>query len=304
MESCLLVLAAQRSYIYKKSMQPHNKEDWTLEIYPKTKLLDINLKEIWRYRDLLTLFVRRDFVAVYKQTIFGPLWFFVQPILTTIMFMVVFGGIAKMSTDGMPQAVFYLAGIVSWNYFAEALKTTSETFIQNANVFGKVYFPRIITPLSIVISKLLTFGVQFALFLLVYFYFLRFSDAPLQPNATLFLVPILILITAGLGLGLGLLITALTTKYRDFKFLIAFAVQLGMYATPIIYPASSIEGKLKTVIMLNPMSSIIETFRYAFLGVGNFSWSGLAYSFGVMAVLLFIGVITFNKVEKTFMDTV
>lgn len=285
-------------------MPSQNNEDWTLEIYPKTKLLDLNLKEIWRYRDLLTLFVRRDFVAVYKQTIFGPLWFFVQPILTTIMFMVVFGGIAKMSTDGMPQAVFYLAGIVSWNYFAEALKTTSETFIQNASVFGKVYFPRIITPLSIVISKLLTFGVQFALFLLVYFYYLWFTDAPLQPNATLFLVPFLILITAGLGLGLGLLITALTTKYRDFKFLITFAIQLGMYATPIIYPASSIEGKLKTVIMLNPMSSIIETFRYAFLGVGNFSWGGLAYSFGVMAVLLVIGVITFNKVEKTFMDTV
>lgn len=285
-------------------MPSQNNEDWTLEIYPKTKLLDLNLKEIWRYRDLLTLFVRRDFVAVYKQTIFGPLWFFVQPILTTIMFMVVFGGIAKMSTDGMPQAVFYLAGIVSWNYFAEALKTTSETFIQNASVFGKVYFPRIITPLSIVISKLLTFGVQFALFLLVYFYYLWFTDAPLQPNATLFLVPFLILITAGLGLGLGLLITALTTKYRDFKFLITFAIQLGMYATPIIYPASSIEGKLKTVIMLNPMSSIIETFRYAFLGVGNFSWGGLAYSFTVMAVLLVIGVITFNKVEKTFMDTV
>lgn len=285
-------------------MQSQNNKDWTLEIYPKTKLLDLNLKEIWRYRDLLTLFVRRDFVAVYKQTIFGPLWFFVQPILTTIMFMVVFGGIAKMSTDGMPQAVFYLAGIVSWNYFAEALKTTSETFIQNASVFGKVYFPRIITPLSVVISKLLTFGVQFGLFLLVYFYFLWFTDAPLKPNATLFLVPFLILITAGLGLGLGLLITALTTKYRDFKFLITFAIQLGMYATPIIYPASSIEGKLKTVIMLNPMSSIIETFRYAFLGVGNFSWGGLAYSFGVMAVLLVIGVITFNKVEKTFMDTV
>lgn len=285
-------------------MPSQNNEDWTLEIYPKTKLLDLNLKEIWRYRDLLTLFVRRDFVAVYKQTIFGPLWFFVQPILTTIMFMVVFGGIAKMSTDGMPQAVFYLAGIVSWNYFAEALKTTSETFIQNASVFGKVYFPRIITPLSIVISKLLTFGVQFALFLLVYFYYLWFTDAPLKPNATLFLVPFLILITAGLGLGLGLLITALTTKYRDFKFLITFAIQLGMYATPIIYPASSIEGKLKTVIMLNPMSSIIETFRYAFLGVGNFSWGGLVYSFTVMAVLLVIGVITFNKVEKTFMDTV
>ena len=285
-------------------MQSQNNKDWTLEIYPKTKLLDLNLKEIWRYRDLLTLFVRRDFVAVYKQTIFGPLWFFIQPILTTIMFMVVFGGIAKMSTDGMPQAVFYLAGIVLWNYFSSALTVTSNTFISNKGVFGKVYFPRVVTPISVVISKLLTFGVQFILFLAVYFYYFLFTDTLLRPNSALVLVPLLIIMTALLSLGLGLIITALTTKYRDFTFLLGFAIQLGMYATPIIYPASSIEGKLKTVIMLNPMSSIIETFRYAFLGVGNFSWGGLAYSFTVMAVLLVIGVITFNKVEKTFMDTV
>ena len=211
---------------------------YTLVIEPKTRLLDLNLKEVWRYRDLLLLFVRRDFVAVYKQTIFGPLWFFIQPILTTIMFMVVFGGIAKMSTDGLPQAVFYLAGIVSWNYFAEALKTTSETFVSNASIFGKVYFPRVITPLSIVVSKLLTFGVQFTLFLLVFFYYLWFTDANLKPNMALLLLPLLIIITAGLALGLGLLITALTTKYRDFRFLISFAIQLGMYATPIIYPLS------------------------------------------------------------------
>jgi len=283
---------------------PQSNEDWTLEIYPKTKLLDLNLKEVWRYRDLLTLFVRRDFVAVYKQTIFGPLWFFVQPILTTIMFMVVFGGIAKMSTDGMPQALFYLGGIVLWNYFSGVLSQTSNTFISNKGVFGKVYFPRIITPLSLSVSKLLTFGVQFVLFLGTFFYYLFLTDAPIGPNWAIVLVPFLILLTALMALGLGLIITALTTKYRDFTFLLSFAIQLGMYATPIIYPASSIEGKLKTVIMLNPMSSIIETFRYAFLGVGNFSWGGLGYSFGVMLVLLVIGVITFNKVEKTFMDTV
>lgn len=279
-------------------------EDYTLEIKPKSNLLDFNLKEIWRYRDLLLLFVRRDFVSVYKQTILGPIWFFIQPILTTIMFMVVFGGIAKMSTDGMPQAVFYLAGIVSWNYFAEALKSTSETFSQNASIFGKVYFPRIITPLSIVVSKLITFGIQFLLFLVVYLYYLIFTNSALQPNMMLLMVPILVLMTAGLGLGLGLLITALTTKYRDFRFLIAFAIQLAMYATPIIYPASTVEGSIKTIIMANPMSSIIETFRYAFLGVGNFSWGGLSYSFITMIILLIIGTIAFNKVEKTFMDTV
>lgn len=277
---------------------------YTLVIEPKVRLLDINLKEIWRYRDLLFLFVRRDFVAVYKQTIFGPLWFFVQPILTTIMFMVVFGGIAKMSTDGMPGPVFYLSGIVLWNYFSTSLTMASNTFVANKGVFGKVYFPRIITPLSIVISKLLTFGVQFALFLGVFAYFYFFEETSLEPNWIMATVPLLILISAGLAFGLGLIITALTTKYRDFTFLLAFAIQLGMYATPIIYPASSIQGKLKTVIMANPMSAVIETFRYAFLGVGEFSWAALTYSFVVMIILIALGVITFNKVEKTFMDTV
>lgn len=280
-------------------------QQYTLVIEPKARLLDVNLKEIWRYRDLLFMFVRRDFVAVYKQTIFGPLWFFIQPILTTIMFMVVFGGIAKMSTDGLPQAVFYLAGIVSWNYFADALKTTSETFVQNANIFGKVYFPRIITPLSIVVSKLLTFAVQFTLFLLVFFYYMFFTDANLEPNWYILLIPVLIVITAGLALGVGLLITALTTKYRDFRFLISFAVQLGMYATPIIYPISEIENEnIRIAVLANPMSSIIETFRYAFTGTGVFSWTALGYSLGFMFVVLILGVLSFNRVEKTFMDTV
>lgn len=286
-------------------MAKENTSSYQLVIEPKDKLLDLNLKEVWRYRDLLFLFVRRDFVAVYKQTIFGPLWFFIQPILTTLMFMVVFGGIAKMSTDGLPQAVFYLAGIVSWNYFADALKATSETFTQNANIFGKVYFPRVITPLSIVVSKLLTFGVQFLLFLLVFFYYLFLTDANLEPNYFILLVPVLIIMTAGLALGLGLVITALTTKYRDFRFLIGFAIQLAMYATPIIYPISEIEDEnIKKAVLANPMSSIIETFRFAFTGTGNFSWSSLGYSFGVMIVLMVLGTIIFNRVQKTFMDTV
>ncbi|MEO6347540.1 MAG: ABC transporter permease [Aquaticitalea sp.] len=279
-------------------------QKYTLIIEPKSKLLDFNFKEIWRYRDLLLLFVRRDFVAVYKQTIFGPLWFFIQPILTTIMFMVVFGGIAKMSTDGLPKPVFYLSGIVLWNYFSTSLTVTSNTFVANKNVFGKVYFPRIITPLSIVISKLLTFGVQFTLFLLAFFYYYFFQDTTIEPNRMIFLVPALILLTAGLSLGLGLIITALTTKYRDFTFLLAFAIQLGMYATPIIYPASSTKGLVKYAIMANPMSSVIETFRYGFLGVGQFSWDALGYSCGVMVIMIILGVIIFNKVEKTFMDTV
>ena len=279
-------------------------QKYTLVIEPKTSLWDLNLKEVWRYRDLLFLFVRRDFVSVYKQTIFGPLWFFVQPILTTIMFMVVFGGIAKMSTDGMPQAIFYLAGIVSWNYFSAVLSETANTFVGNKGVFGKVYFPRIITPLSISMSKLMTFGVQFLLFLAVFSYYYYFTDATLKPNWAIILVPFLILMTAGLALGTGLFITALTTKYRDFTFLLGFVIQLGMYATPIIYPASSVTGKLKILIMANPMSSVIETFRYAFTGVGNFSWGALGYSFAVMILMCSIGFITFNRVEKTFMDTV
>src|SRR5690606_31092925 len=231
----------------------------SLIIEPKSRLFDINLKEIWRYRDLLFLFVRRDFVAVYKQTIFGPLWFFIQPILTTIMFMVVFGGIAKMSTDGLPGPVFYLSGIVLWNYFATSLTLTSNTFVANKGVFGKVYFPRIITPLSIVISKLLTFGVQFLLFLLAFFYYYLFEETSISPQPLILIVPILVVMTAGLSLGLGLIITTLTTKYRDFTFLLGFAIQLGMYATPIIYPASS-TGKYNWIIMANPMSPIIEAF--------------------------------------------
>lgn len=280
-------------------------QKYTLVIEPKTRLLDLNFKELWRYRDLLFLFVRRDFVAVYKQTIFGPLWFFIQPILTTVMFMVVFGRIAKIPTDGIPPMVFYLAGIVSWNYFADALKTTSETFVSNANIFGKVYFPRVITPMSIVVSKLLTFCVQFTLFLVVFGYYYFFTGANLEPNNMLFILPLLIVITAGLALGMGLLVTALTSKYRDFKFLISFAIQLAMYATPIIYPLSEVKDpKFRYLILANPMSSIIETFRYAFTGVGHFSWGALGYSFGVMLILIVLGTLVFNKVEKTFMDTV
>jgi lipopolysaccharide transport system permease protein len=277
--------------------------DLTYEIKPKDKLFHLNFKEVWQYRDLLFLFVRRDFVSVYKQTILGPLWVVIQPILTMLMFMVVFGGIAKISTNGMPQSLFYLAGIVTWNYFASCLQSISDTFIMNAGIFGKVYFPRMITPLSIVVSKLVSFLIQFVLFLIVFFYY-YLSREGIQPNSTLLLVPVLIMMTAGLGLGLGLIITSLTTKYRDLRFLIQFAVQLAMYASPVIYPLSTIPDKYKIIILSNPMSSIIETFKYAFLGTGVFDWGYLTYSFCFMLVAIFTGVLVFNRVEKKFMDTV
>ena len=275
-------------------------------ITPKKHLFDLNLKEIWAYRDLLMLFVRRDFVAVYKQTILGPLWFFIQPIFTTLIFTVIFGKLASIPTDGLPPILFYMCGITCWNYFAECLNKTSNTFVANANIFGKVYFPRLILPISIIISNLLKFGIQFMLFLcfLIYFYLNGYN---VQPNYYMFLLPYLLFLMAGLGLGFGILISSLTTKYRDFQFLLIFGVQLFMYATPIVYPLSLAKEKLggySWVTVANPMTSVIETFKYAFLGRGEFSWFNFGYSTLFMIVVLFIGTLTFNKVEQTFMDTV
>lgn len=278
-------------------------EDWTLVITPSSGLFDLQLKEVWRYRDLLQMFVRRDFVAVYKQTILGPIWFFLQPLFTTITFTIVFGNIAGISTNGVPPLLFYMAGIVSWNYFAECLNTTSTTFIQNANIFGKVYFPRLIMPLSIIVSNLLKFGVQLVLFLLLLGYYI-ITGSNIQPNIYLLLVPVLVLLMAALGLGFGMLISAMTTKYRDLKFLVTFGVQLAMYASPVIYPLSTLPEKYRLLIAANPMSGIIEAFRFAFLGSGLLHWGYLAYSACFTVVILLIGVISFNKVEKSFMDTV
>ncbi len=281
-------------------------ENFTLEIKPKSKLLDLNLKETWKYRDLLFLFVRRDFVAIYKQTVLGPLWFFIQPILTSLMQLLIFTKVAKIPVDGIPPLVFYLSGNVMWQYFSSCLTLTSNTFRGNAGIFGKVYFPRIITPLSMVFSQLLKLGVQFSLFLAVWIFYMALGgpEINLHPTWHIALLPLLIVIMAGLGLGAGMLISALTTKYRDFTFLLTFAVQLMMYATPVIYPLSFVEGNIKDIIMLNPMTGIIETFRYSFTGAGTFSWELLGYSFVFMSVLLFLGTVVFNKVEKTFMDTV
>jgi lipopolysaccharide transport system permease protein len=279
--------------------------DYDLIIRPKRHAFDINFKEIWQYRDLLLMFVKRDVITVYKQTILGPIWFVVQPILTTITYIVVFGNIAKISTDGTPMALFYLSGIVIWNYFSESFTQTSDTFMQNSQIFGKVYFPRLIMPLSKVISGLIKFFIQLCFFLLVYAYYLINDPGVVQPNWTIALIPFYVLIMSMTGLGLGILFTSMTTKYRDLKFLITFGVQLLMYATPVIYPMSTIpEGKFKMILQLNPLSPIVESFKYSFLGAGEFSLTGLAYSLGFALVALFLGMIVFHKTERNFIDTV
>jgi lipopolysaccharide transport system permease protein len=277
---------------------------WTMKIRPHEKLWHIDLGEIWRYRDLIELFVRRNIVVQYKQTILGPLWYLIQPILTVIMNMVVFGNIAKMSTDGMPQALFYMAGNICWFYFSNCLNQSSNTFIANQSMFGKVYFPRLVVPIAVVISNLLRFVIQVGLFVVLYLYFFM-AGAPIAPNWAILLTPLLVMMLAGLGLGFGILISSLTTKYRDFTILFTFVVQLWMYATPIVYPLSMVEeGSLRTLIMANPMTSIIEAFKYATLGQGFFSWYALGYSFLFMSVLLLFSVVIFNKVQRNFMDTV
>lgn len=282
-----------------------NEDGWTTEIKPQESLFSIDFKEILEYRDLCSLMVKRNIIAQYKQTILGPAWYFVQPIMTTIMYMVVFGGIAKISTDGLPQPLFYLSGICMWQYFSDCLNKTSNTFVENAGIFGKVYFPRLIVPISNVISNLVRFGIQILLFLVVYIYYLVFTDAPVAPNFYAFLLPYLIVLMAGLSLGFGILFSSLTTKYRDLTLLLGFFVQLWMYATPVIYPLSTITNpKLKILMALNPLTSVLETFKYGMLGTGCFSWWQLGYSTLFMFVLLGLGIVIFNRVQRSFMDTV
>ena len=278
--------------------------DYTTIIKPQNKLFEIDFKEIWRYRDLLVMFIKRDIVTQYKQTILGPTWYFIQPALTTIMYMVVFGGIAGISTDGLPQPLFYLAGIVLWQYFSECLNKTSATFTQNQHIFGKVYFPRLISPLSNVLSNLVRMSIQFLLFLIVYVYYVAVG-VDVMPNVYALLLPLLIVMLASLSLGFGIIISSMTTKYRDLTILFTFIVQLWMYATPVIYPLSTISNeKIRMLMGINPLTSIFEAFKYGMLGVGQFSWGGLGYSFGFMVVLLLVGVVVFNKVQRSFMDTV
>jgi lipopolysaccharide transport system permease protein len=278
-------------------------EDWDLIIEQNASLLKFNFKEVWRYRDLLFMFVKRDFVSFYKQTVLGPLWFFIQPIFTTIVFVFVFGNLAGLSTDGLPQYLFYLSGITAWNYFSDCLTKTSTVFKDNANIFGKVYFPRLIMPLSIVVSNLVRFGVQLLLFFVVMIYF-GIQGANFQVTYAILLFPLLILLMAFLGLGLGLIITAMTTKYRDLSFLVTFGVQLLMYGTTVIYPLSAAPEKYRFLIELNPMTGIIEAFRFAFLGQGQLTMWSLTYSslFAIAAAI--IGTIVFNKTERSFVDTI
>ncbi len=272
-------------------------------IRPQSSLFDLNLKELWEYRHLITMYVKRDIVTFYKQTILGPLWFVIQPVLTTIMFMFVFGNLAGISTNGIPQPLFYFAGIIIWSYFSDCLTRNSKIFIDNQNVFGKVYFPRLVVPISITLSNLVRFFIQLIIFLIIYFYYF-FTSSGITPNAYIFLFPMLIIMTAGLSLGFGIIFSSLTTKYRDLTFLLQFGVQLWMFITPVIYPLSNISSDKQWMIQLNPMTSIIETFKYGCIGNGAFSWFWLAYSFGFMFLLLMIGIVVFNKIEKGFMDTV
>ena len=278
--------------------------DWDLILQPRGSFFDLKLRDVYRYRFLLWLFVKRDFVAQYKQTILGPLWHFISPIFTTVTFMVIFGNIAKLSTDGTPQAVFYLSGITIWNFFSQSMTATSNTFITNAQIFGKVYFPRLIAPLSIVFSSMVQFGIQLLLLMSFVLYFKFTGGLDRMDWMNLIWLPGIVMLMAGFGLGVGIIISSMTTKYRDLKVLIGFGVNLLMYATPVIYPLSSIPDEYRNILAWNPIAPVVESFRYIFTGNGTFSPEGILYSTAVMLLFLVAGMLMFNRVEKTFMDTV
>ncbi len=278
-------------------------DNWTIEIKPKKKWLDVDIKGIWRYRDLYYMYVKRDIITVYKQTVLGPLWFIIQPVFTTIMFVFVFGNLAGISTDGMPQPLFYMAGILLWTYFSSCFTACSNVFASNAGVFGKVYFPRLVVPLSAITSSLIKFGIQLLLFIAIYIYFAT-QGAPVKVNWYVLLFPFLVFMIAFHALSWGLIVSALTTKYRDLRQLVTFGVQLLMYATPVIYPMSTTGGTVRTILEFNPLTPIFEAFKYSCMGCGSLSWGGLLYSFIFLAVTLFLAVIIFNRTERNFMDTV
>lgn len=283
----------------------NSQEGWDLIIQPKNSIFNFGLKSVWRYKDLLLLFVRRDFVALYKQTILGPIWFFIQPVISALVYTIIFSYFAKMNTEGVPPILFYLGGLTLWNYFAESLTKTSDTFILNQGIFGKVYFPRLIVPLSITLSGVIKLLIQFFVFIVCWCYYYFFQkNTFIQPQITMLLFPLLILIMAGLSLGFGIIFSSLTTKYRDIKFLLQFGVQLLMYVSSVIIPLSQIPEKYRWIIQLNPVVAVIETFKHGFLGTGIFDWANLVYSFSFMVIVIFVGLLIFNKVEKTFMDTV
>jgi lipopolysaccharide transport system permease protein len=281
----------------------NEKQLWTEEIISEKSLFSVNLREVWHYRDLLFLLVKRDFIVFYKQTILGPIWFFVQPILTTIIYVIIFGQVAKLSTDGLPQMAFYLSGITIWSYFSDVLNKTAIVFQSNASIFGKVYFPRLIMPLAIVFSGLMKFLVQFTLFVCVVIYF-TFVKETIHPNIWILITPILLLLMAAFALGLGVIFSSMTTKYKDLTMLLSFGVQLFMYVTPVVYTIKSIPSQYKFIVRFNPLTSIFECFRYGYLGSGHFQPITLLYSAISIFGLLAVGVLIFNKVEKSFMDTV
>lgn len=276
---------------------------WEINITGDRGRFDLNLKEVWRYRDLLSMFVKKDIITVYKQTILGPIWFLIQPIMTTLIYVVIFSQVANISTDGVPPILFYLGSIAIWNYFSETLNLTSKTFTENATIFGKVYFPRIILPISKVVSGMLKLLIQLSLFVVLwsYYYFVKHD---IQPNWHIIFFPLLLLILAVMGLSFGIIITSLTTKYRDLNFLVAFGIQLLMYATPVIYPISIASPEKQIWMWINPLTSVFEAFKYSFLGQGVFSYFWLGYSVIFTLVLLVVGVVIFNTVEKKFIDTV
>ena len=277
-------------------------QKWTETIESNHSLFDLKFGEIWRYRDLIYMFVKRDFISSFKQTILGPIWFFINPILTTIVYLVIFGKIAKLPTDGSPPLLFYLAGVTLWNYFSGSLLATSNTFTVNAGIFGKVYFPRLVTPISIIISNLMRLAVQLLLFFVVWAYYL--AKGEIQINIWIAATPFLILLMAMFALGIGMIFSSLTTKYKDLNMLLGFGISLYMYATPVIYPVSSLPGFFKKLAYYNPLTGIFECFKYGWMGAGDFSPLMLGISTAIILALLAIGIVVFNKVEKTFMDTV
>lgn len=278
-------------------------QNWEKVIKPKNNWFELNLKEIFQYKDLIFMFVKRNFKSQYKQTILGPLWFIINPLITSVLFTVVFGGIANISTDGVPQFLFYMAGNTAWQYFATCLTSTSTTFTANSNIFGKVYFPRLTMPISTVIFSALSFAIQFVMFIGFMVYFIAIGET-VTPNIYILLLPAFIIHMAAMGLGFGIIISSLTTKYRDLAILVTFGVQLWMYITPIVYPVSTLSEKAKSLIMLNPMAPVVNNFKYAFLGCGQMEWGYWGLSAIITIIVLFVGIIIFNKVEKTFMDTV
>ena len=284
-------------------MSDKDNQNWDLLIKPKTGWVDINLGELYRYRDLIYMFVKRDFVTFYKQTILGPLWYIIQPLVNTLVFTIIFGKVAKISTDGIPPFIFYMAGTVVWGYFATCLQLTSNTFVKNAQIFGKVYFPRLTIPVANIIIGLFQFGIQFVVFLGFLLYFL-WQGAEVHPNALIFAMPLLVLQMAVMGLGFGILISSITTKYRDLTFVMTFAIQIWMFATPIVYPLSIVPEKYRLLAVLNPMTSIVECFRAAFLGTSSIELVHIAISVTITLLIFIAGVIMFSRIEKTFMDTV